>query len=615
MRWPALLTIVVLTYGVLGYALLFGWSLVDALYMTLITLTTVGFGEIRELTPAGRIFTMSLLLGGVTLVILTLSLVATAIAEGGLRRSRRRRMEKRIDLLRDHYIVAAYGRVGRTVVEELGAEGVPLLVIDKSEEKEENLLEDGVTYLIGDATHEDVLIAARLQHARALICAVDSDAENIFITLVARSMNPNVVIVGRTSQEASSHLLEKAGADRVFSPYVTGGREMANAALKPRVLDYMELGSNATSNVRLDELLVGSKLDGKQLGEIRGHDDATRRAPRRRRADRSPCRRRHAGARRHLASCRRARRFAPWRSSLPPVDPCIVTCALSGVAAGREQCPAIPYTPEDYASETRRARDAGASVVHIHARYPDGRPSFRVEEYRAITEAILAEVPDIIVNYSTGAVGIPMEERVHHITALKPELGALNMGSMNYAKYSPKRKSLVFDFVFANPFSDITFLLDRMNQAGVKPECECFDSGHVGNVGPLLDMGLIRPPIQYSLIVGVLGGAPATPETVAYLKTLLVEPHTWEVIAIGRGQWRCVSAAAALGGNVRVGLEDNFYLPPGEMASSNGELVAAATSIVTLSGREVAGPGEARRLLGLADPPDRSAFGSVLQKA
>ncbi len=260
----------VLAYGVLGYAIGFGWSFVDALYMTLITLTTVGFGEIRELTPAGRIFTMSLLLGGVTLVVLTLSLAASAIAEGGLRRSRRRRMERKIESLRDHYIVAAYGRVGRTVVEELRGEGVPLLVIDKSEEKEEDLLEDGVTYLIGDASQEEVLAAAGLEHARALICAVDSDAENIFITLVARSMNPDVVIVGRTSEEASSHLLEKAGADRVFSPYVTGGREMANAAITPRVLDYMDLGVPPTSHVRLDELLVGSKLDGKQLGEIRG---------------------------------------------------------------------------------------------------------------------------------------------------------------------------------------------------------------------------------------------------------------------------------------------------------------------------------------------------------
>ena len=290
------------------------------------------------------------------------------------------------------------------------------------------------------------------------------------------------------------------------------------------------------------------------------------------------------------------------------MDACIITCALSGVAANRDQCPAIPYTPEDYAAEARRAADAGASVLHIHARYPDGRPSYRVEEYRSITTAILAEAPEMIVNFSTGAIGLPIQERVHQITALKPELGALNMGSMNYAKYSPKRKSLVFDFVFANPFSDITYLLEQMNSVGVKPECECFDTGHIGNVYPLLDMGLIATPIQFSLILGVLGGAPPRAETLAHMSTLLPPESTWEVIAISREQWRLVASAASLGGNVRVGLEDNFYLPNGDMASSNGDLVSAAARLIELSGRSVAGPQEARRLLSLPTPPDRSGF-------
>ncbi len=290
------------------------------------------------------------------------------------------------------------------------------------------------------------------------------------------------------------------------------------------------------------------------------------------------------------------------------VDPCVITCAMSGVAANRDQCPGIPYTPEDYAKEARRARDAGASVLHIHARYPDGTPSYRVEEYRAITEAILAEVPDIIINLSTGAVGIPIEERVQQIVALKPELGALNMGSMNYAKYSRKRKSLVFDFVFANPFSEIIYLLEQMNSVGVKPECECFDTGHIGNVEPLIDMGLLKMPVQFSLILGVLGGAPADPRTLAHMASLLPAASTWEVIGISRRQWTLVASACSLGGNVRVGLEDNFYLPSGFMASSNGELVEAAAHLVELSGREVAEPVEARRLLSLQDPPDRSAY-------
>ncbi len=291
-----------------------------------------------------------------------------------------------------------------------------------------------------------------------------------------------------------------------------------------------------------------------------------------------------------------------------PEGPCIITCAISGVAAGREQCPAIPYTPAEYAAEARRAYDAGASVVHIHARYPDGRPSFRVEEYRAITTAILDEAPDIVVNFSTGAIGIPIDERVHHITALRPELGALNMGSMNYAKYSATRKTMVFDHVFANPFSEIIYLLERMNAAAVKPECECFDTGHVGNVYPLLDMGLLEAPVQFSLILGVLGGAPPDARTLAHMTTLLPPESTWEVIGISREQWPLVAAAVALGGNARIGLEDNFYLPSGEMASSNGELVEAAARMVELAGRSVASPAEARRLLTLPDPPDRSGF-------
>jgi uncharacterized protein (DUF849 family) len=292
-------------------------------------------------------------------------------------------------------------------------------------------------------------------------------------------------------------------------------------------------------------------------------------------------------------------------------DGCVITCAISGVAANRDQCPAIPYTSEDYAAEAKRAYESGASVVHIHARFPDGTPSFRIEEYRTITQSILAEVPDIIINYSTGAVGVPMEERVHHITALRPELGALNMGSMNYAKYSPRRKQIVFDFVFANPFSEIICLLDKMNSAGVKPECECFDTGHIGNVAPLIDMGLIEPPIQFSLITGVLGGAPADARTLGHMAELLPdETSTWEVIAIGREQWRMVAAAAALGGNVRVGLEDNFYLPDGAMAKSNGDLIEAAARLVQLSGRSVASPAEARARLSLPAVPDRTALAS-----
>ena len=288
-------------------------------------------------------------------------------------------------------------------------------------------------------------------------------------------------------------------------------------------------------------------------------------------------------------------------------DPAIITCAVSGAVANKQQCPGIPYTPEEYSKEVRRARDAGASMVHIHARQPDGTPTVAVEHYKAITQAILAETPDIIINYSTGWVGLPMAERVAHITELKPEIGALNMGSMNYAKYSRKRKGFVFNFVFENHFDDIIFLLERMKESGVKPECECFDVGHVESVEPLIDLGVISPPVQFSLIHGVLGGISANARNLAHMSSVVPGGSTWGVIAISREQWSMIGASASLGGNLRVGFEDNFYLSSGDMASSNGELVEAAAEIARLQGRSVAEPEEARKLLSLP-APDRSGI-------
>jgi uncharacterized protein (DUF849 family) len=287
-------------------------------------------------------------------------------------------------------------------------------------------------------------------------------------------------------------------------------------------------------------------------------------------------------------------------------DKVIITVAVSGAVANKEQCPGIPYTPEEYAKEVRRARDAGATQVHIHARTPAGVPSKEPADYKAITQAILAETPDIIINYSTGWVGLPMQERVAHIVELKPEIGALNMGSMNYAKYSEKRKGFVFNFVFENHFDDIILLLSKMQEAGVKPECECFDVGHVESVAPLLHLGVLTTPIQFSLIHGVLGGIQATARNLAHMSSVVPQGCTWGVIAISRDQWTMVGASAALGGNVRVGFEDNFYLPSGEMAASNGDLVEAAATIVRMQGREVAEPDDARALLSLPLTPDRS---------
>jgi 3-keto-5-aminohexanoate cleavage enzyme len=281
-------------------------------------------------------------------------------------------------------------------------------------------------------------------------------------------------------------------------------------------------------------------------------------------------------------------------------DPCIITCSISGAVANRDQCPAIPYTPEEYAAEAKRAVDEGASMIHIHARSPDGVPSYEVEDFRAITEAIRGAVDDVIINYSTGAIGIPIQKRIEYLRELKPDVAALNMGSMNYAKYSSKRKDFVFKTVFENSFDTILEFVSVMNELGIRPEHECFDSGHVANLDPLIDMGLLSEPIQVSCVMGVTGGIRPSAKNLAHMAEQV--PHVrsnWGVIGISRDQWRLIAAASALGGNVRAGLEDNFYLPNGEMARSNGELIAKAREIVENAGRRAATVAEARQLLGV----------------
>ncbi len=281
-----------------------------------------------------------------------------------------------------------------------------------------------------------------------------------------------------------------------------------------------------------------------------------------------------------------------------PERAAMITCALSGVVANRAQCAAIPYTPEEYASEARRAYEAGAAAVHIHARTPTGEPSFEIEDYRNIRDAIVAECP-VIINFSTGAVGVSVEKRVAYLEAVQPAVAALNMGSMNYAKFSESRRDFVFDFVFANPVSEIRALLLAMNTLKIRPECECFDLGHVGMLSPLIAMGLLAEPVQVSLILGVLGGIPGTVSNLTHMVDQLPPGSDWEIIALSLDQWRLLAAGAALGGNVRVGLEDNFYLSPGDMARSNGDLVAKAARMLRDIGRPVATVGECRARLAL----------------
>jgi len=291
-------------------------------------------------------------------------------------------------------------------------------------------------------------------------------------------------------------------------------------------------------------------------------------------------------------------------------DPVVITCSISGAIANREQCPAIPYTPAEYAAEARRIVDEGGVMIHIHARTPEGLPSYEIDDFQAISGAIREEVGDeVIVNFSTGTIGVAVEKRVAYLRACRPEVAALNMGSMNYAKYSKSRKEFVFKMVFANPFEEIIELLGAMNELGIKPEHECFDIGHVGSLEPLIDMGVLKTPLHVDCVMGVVGGIPPTARNLAAMVENIPggrdsggrdsHPSHWGVIGISRDQWMLVAAALTLGGSIRVGLEDNLYLPNGEMARSNGELIAKARQMTTDMGRRPASVREARTMLGV----------------
>ena len=258
--------------GIVGY-LGFGYSPWTAVAMTLLTLTTVGLASDIHLSTGALVFTAGLALLGVGLFVVILGLAATAIVEGRVSPfSRSRRMRRRLDELHGHFIVCAYGRVGRAIAAELEAEGVPFVVVDSKAELEPELESDGQCYLIGDASDEAVLRKAGIDRARGLVCAVDSDAENVFITIVARSLRPGLLIVARAARQQSADRLRRAGATHVVSPYVTSGRRMANLALRPHVVEFFDLAGAGQPGLRLEELAITeeSPLAGRSLHELRG---------------------------------------------------------------------------------------------------------------------------------------------------------------------------------------------------------------------------------------------------------------------------------------------------------------------------------------------------------
>lgn len=278
----------------------------------------------------------------------------------------------------------------------------------------------------------------------------------------------------------------------------------------------------------------------------------------------------------------------------------ILSAAITGVVTSRFECPNIPYTPSEMADEAKRAVDAGASIIHIHAREDDGTPSMRLEIYEQIDAAVREKCPEAIINYTTGAIGMSDEDRLRHVAALKPDIACLNMGSMNYAIYSANDKQFFWNDVFANSFDTIQYSVKTMTQVGTAPEMECFDIGHLHNTIPLIEMGLIPDNAYYSLVLGVLGGMQASPENLMHFIKQLPEDAVWQAVCWGRQQWQLSAIACTMGGHFRVGFEDNHFLPSGEIAKSNGELVECGVKLANMMGREVASISETREIMKLS---------------
>ncbi|MCL4136251.1 UNVERIFIED_CONTAM: hypothetical protein GTU68_011149 [Idotea baltica] len=265
----------------------------------------------------------------------------------------------------------------------------------------------------------------------------------------------------------------------------------------------------------------------------------------------------------------------------------ILSCALTGAATNRSHCPYIPYTPFELGEEAKRAVDAGASIVHIHAREDNGMPSWRTEVFEQIHREVRDRCPNVIINYSTGAIGLGVEDRIKHLPATKPDMAAFNMGT----------KQFHFNGIFENSFDDMMKVVKTMKAHGVCPEMECFDTGHIRNAEPLRDMGLIPDNACYSLVMGVMGGIAATTPNLMHQISQVPQGAFWQVIAISRKQWQMAAVACTMGGNFRVGLEDNFYLPNNEMAKSNGECVEHGVNLARMMGREIASIEETREML------------------
>jgi len=269
----ALVLVGVLTIGTSGYMFIEHWSFLNALYMTVITITTVGFGEVARMDTAGRVFTIGLIVVGVAGIGYSVGTIIEFTVEGYLSGILGgRRMQKQINGLRDHHVVVGLGRVGSIVARTLSDQNAPFVIVDESEEALLAAKDAGWLFVQGDATDEEILISAGVREAKSIVTALDTDADNLFVSLSARALNPRLFIVARSTSVASEAKILRSGADRVLTPNVIGGRRMASMVLDPVVSDYLDVVMHGDQlEYRLESLLVqeGSSIAGKTIAQSR----------------------------------------------------------------------------------------------------------------------------------------------------------------------------------------------------------------------------------------------------------------------------------------------------------------------------------------------------------
>jgi len=269
LRFSIAALISIIALGTLGYSLIEGWHAFDALYMTVITLATVGFKEVQPLSQEGKLFTILLIISGTGMIAYTLSSLLQFTLEGQLRKILgRKKLEKRISKLKDHYIICGFGRIGHLICRDFQAKPLPFVVVEKAPHLIERLTRANFMYVEGDATDDETLQAAGIDRAKGLITAVTSDTDNVYITLTARGLNPQLYILARASEQGSEKKLMRAGASKVISPYTIGASRMAQAILRPSVVDFIEIATTSENlELQIEEVLISanSAIAGKTL--------------------------------------------------------------------------------------------------------------------------------------------------------------------------------------------------------------------------------------------------------------------------------------------------------------------------------------------------------------